>query len=37
MWLGGDALMLVALGFALAAWMRHEGRLDVAPAPRRTG
>ena len=37
MWLGGDALMLAALGFALVTWMRHEARLDVASAPHRTG
>jgi putative copper resistance protein D len=34
MWLAGDALMLGALGFVLLAWMRHEARLDIAPAPR---
>jgi putative copper resistance protein D len=29
MWGGGDAAMLVALGCALAAWMRHDTRQSV--------
>jgi putative copper resistance protein D len=33
MWLGGDALMLTALGFALLAWMRAEARMEIARAP----
>ncbi|MGH2753511.1 MAG: cytochrome c oxidase assembly protein [Actinomycetota bacterium] len=35
MWLGGDGLMLIALGFALAAWMRHEARVESVSWPRR--
>lgn len=30
MWLGGDALLLVALVALIAAWMRHEQRLELA-------
>lgn len=30
MWLGGDALLLVALVMVIAAWMRHEQRLELA-------
>lgn len=41
MWVGGDVLMLTAIGFALAAWMRQDtrdtvrldARLDAARAP----
>ena len=32
MWLGGDALMLLAAGFALAAWMRSEARTADVPS-----
>ena len=29
MWVGGDVLMLLAIGLAIAAWMRHEARATV--------
>jgi putative copper resistance protein D len=29
MWVGGDVLMLTAIGFAIAAWMRSEARATV--------
>ena len=29
MWVGGDVLMLTAVAFAIAAWMRHETRETV--------